>query len=312
MVKKYDGLVDDLNLALVESGENAVVDSEMVLFEDLLSEFKGDTKKQLVVMMGLPAAGKSTFIKTGGINKYIPGFKGYKVTNSDTQLARIQHDAALIDFKRLSRVKDDAEWTKVLKQAEITDNDGRKRQIPFTWDEFRRIKNFGEYYKLAYKPYYSVYFDLRDIASKFDKELFNDKIVKAGNILVIDTVAAKPDKIFKRLAAAKKEGFQNNIFYLEVDPKLCVARDAYRGETEGRTVGKKVIFDYAKKMDSAFRAYISSCGKSDGLVDRLYHFKWHPSGDSPIKGSWSLEKESKCDVARSLASLRDKTMAQDS
>ena len=283
---------------------------EMRLFEDLLAEFMGDLDKQSVVLMGLPAAGKSTFINGGQIGQYVPGFKGYKVVNSDAQLARTQYKAAEMDFKRLNRVKSQEEWDKLMDDMRYKDNAGNWRMLPIDWEEFKSIKNFAKYYKRTYKDYYSTYFDMRQIAKWFDAKLFDDKIKKTANILVIDTVAAKPDKLFDRLQKAKEVGFQNSIFYLEINPELSIVRDKYRGETEGRTVGEKVIMDYAKKMGQAFRTYRSECGKKDGIVDRLYHFKWNPQGDSPIKGAWSLEKKYKCDIQRQLANIKSRTMAQ--
>lgn len=283
---------------------------EMRLFEELLNEFKGDLDKQCVVLMGLPAAGKSTFINTGQIKKYIPSFKGYKTVNSDAQLARVQYKSAEIDWKRMGRVKSQEEWDALMKQMVYKDNNGKLRNIPFTWEEWKALRNFNEYYKKAYMPYYSCYFDLRDIAKWFDKKLFTDKVQKAGNILVIDTVAANPDSLFKRLKKAKDQGFQNSIFYLEIDPYLSIIRDKWRGEHEGRTVGEGVIMRYAKNMDKAFKAYKAECAKKDGLVDRLYHLTWNQQGDHPVKGSWSMDKQYKCDVQRQLANMRDKTMAQ--
>lgn len=313
VMSEYHELAEKLNGITDAALENELDEAEeMRLFEELLAEFKGDLDKQCVVLMGMPAAGKSTFINNGGITKYVPGFKSgnYRVVNSDVQLARIQYRSAEMDFQRLSRVKSDDEWKRVLKDLEFPDNSGRIRKIPFTWDEFKKIKNLNDYYKQAYKPYYSVYFDLRSYAKEFDKQIFMDKVKKSANILVIDTVAAKPSSLLKRLNKTKEEGFQNSIFFLDIDPNLCIVRDKYRGETEGRTVGEGVILGYAKNMMKAFNSYKSECGKKDGLVDRLYHFKWNPAGDSPIKGSWSLEKQYKCDVQRQLANLKDKTMAQ--
>jgi len=311
-MESYRQLAEKLNEiteGVIEAGYDDT--EEMRLFEEMLTEFKGDTDKQCVVLMGLPAAGKSTFIKDGTIKQHITGFSGYKVVNSDAQLLRVQHLAAKIDYERLSkRVHDQKEWDRVIKQFDYKDNSGNIRKFPLTREEFLKIKNFGRYYGVTYKPYYATYFDLRDIAKFFDKDLFKDKIQKSSNILVIDTVAARPETLLKRLERAKEEGFFVSIFYLMIKTELSIIRDKDRGEREGRTVGEKVIYNYASKMAGAYRAYIKECGKKDGLVDKLYKFSWHPKGSSVRWGTWSLDSKTNCSSVRQLANMKDKVMAQ--
>ena len=72
------------------------------LFEqfELINEFKADLMKQCIVLMGLPAAGKSTFVNNN-ITKYVPGFKNFKVVNSDIQVLRFQKETSNIHFYRV-------------------------------------------------------------------------------------------------------------------------------------------------------------------------------------------------------------------
>ena len=57
--------------------------------EFFIGEAKADLKRQAVVLMGLPAAGKSTFVEND-LSKYIANFKAPKVENSDVQVKRTQ------------------------------------------------------------------------------------------------------------------------------------------------------------------------------------------------------------------------------
>jgi predicted kinase len=270
-----------------------------------LLEFEGDLKKQCVVLMGLPAAGKSTFVRTQ-LKKYLPNFKGFQTTNSDAQVKRLQYTTARDHWEVLRKIKTEAELQKFIVKHRFKDNGGQMRELPLTLAQLQTFKGLRDYYNAMNKPFYAVYFDIRDLAKEFDAKLFADKVSKSANLLVIDTVAAKPGKVLRRLQAARDQGFQTSIFYLEVAPELCVVRDRYRGETEGRTVGEGVIFNYAKNMDRAYTTYKQEGEKADGLVDRLYHFLWKPAGASPIKGNWRPVAAHKYDVKRSLKAMRRK------
>ena len=65
-----------------------------------LREYLEDTGKLCVVLMGLPAAGKSTWINNEA-KSYIQGFTGYNVTNSDSQVQALQYDTAMLHYKHL-------------------------------------------------------------------------------------------------------------------------------------------------------------------------------------------------------------------
>lgn len=274
----------------------------MIKVLDIITEFKEDLKKQCIVLMGLPAAGKSTFINDE-VQKYIPNFKGYKVTNSDIQVQAAQYNHAKHHYEwMLGYIKTEKDFQQFVKDTTYINNDGKKVTMPITWEWWQENKDKGlkNYYKTFYKSYYATYFDIRDDAKKKTSELFDLKIKRSGNILVIDTVAAVPSKIFKMLKDSKKEGFHNSIFYLEIDPNISIQRDEWRHKTQGRSVGVKVIENYAKQMTTAWKAYKQEGQKDNGIVDRVFHFVWKSQGDSPIKGSWSLKEDIKYFLKRKL------------
>jgi hypothetical protein len=291
-----------------------VTEAQILLdFPNILQEFEGDLKKQAVVLMGLPAAGKSTFISSG-LNKWVPGLTNYKVTNSDAQLERLQYLLAKAHWKWLKKnVKSTANksaWDKFIKETAYKDNQGRERKIPLSLEEFLGLESLGPYYRKAQKAYYSCYFDVRVLASKIDAKLFTDKVKKAGNLLIIDTVAGKAKKILDRLRATKDRGFSNTIVYLDIPAKNTIQRDIFRGETSGRSVGKGVIQGYAKVMGSAFKEYKTDLASKTGVVDRLLHFKWNQTGPRPIDGSYKFVREYRGDLTRKLKAkgmhVRDK------
>ena len=280
---------------------------EIILEElDSLLEFKEDIGKQCIVLMGLPGAGKSTFINTE-ISRYIPGFTGYKVTNSDKQVLAAQYETAKSHFNWLVKnVKTEKDIENFIKESEYTDNDGKKVKIPLTYEWW--IKNVSKglknYYKVFYKPYYATYFDIRDLAKTKEKDLFKTKIINAGNLLIIDTVGAKSEKIINRLEQTRNNGFYNTIVCLHISPELAIQRDRWRKEHEGRSVGVPIIVNYAKEMSNAFHNYVAEGKKDDGVVDRLLYFKWKPAGDSPIKGTWEKKDDYRFSLDRKLKKLK--------
>lgn len=286
-----------------------------LLIEQKLDEFTEDLGKRAVVLSGLPAAGKSYFINNL-IDKYIDGFSGYKVANSDNQVKALQYSTARshYDFlhKKLSNLSDDQqisiELSKFREKTKYKSNRGKMIVLPITLDWWKQNGNKGLsiFWKSFYKPYYATYFDIRDLAKEIDKQLFKTKIVKAGNILVIDTVGAKPNKLLKRLQQTKDNGYTNIIIYLEVDPELSIIRDKYREKMQGRGVGEKVIMDYAAKLNDAINIYKQNGQDMNGIVDRLLHFKWIPTGDSPISGKWQLISDDRYSIKRKLKQRRNK------
>ena len=290
---------------------NKKILKEMIKSE--LREFLEDTGKLCVVLMGLPAAGKSTWINNEG-SSYIPGFTGYSVTNSDSQVQALQYDTAMLHYQHLLKVAPDEEHDSEVGFGEFvgntayTSNRGQIITFPFDFNWWLQNKDGGSanFYKLLYKPFYASYFDIRDIAKEYEKDLFQTKVQKAGKLLVIDTVAARPPKILRRLKKTRQEGYHNVIVYLEINPELAVARDKWREKNVGRGVGAKVIENYAKLMKGAYKTYQKDGKASDGLIDRLMYFKWNPSGDSPIKGVWIKKEDNRYSLKRKISKMKEK------
>lgn len=278
------------------------------LIYEILQEFKEDIGKQCIVLMGLPGAGKSTFINKE-IKRYIPGFSGYKVTNSDKQVLAAQYQTALNHYNWLRKnIKTKKDIQKFVESSQYVDNDGAKIKIPLTFDWW--VANSGkgvkDFYKTFYKPYYATYFDIRDLAKAKEKQLFQTKVVTAGNILIIDTVAAKSEKMLKRLEKTRQNGFSNTIICLHIPPELALQRDAWRKEHRGRSVGVPIITKYAQEMSNAFHNYVAEGQKDDGVVDRLLYFRWEPAGRSPVKGTWALKDDYRFSLKRKLKKLKEK------
>lgn len=281
-----------------------------LLYERFLLEFEADLKKQCVVLMGLPAAGKSTFIKTD-LLKYFPQMRGYSVTNSDAQVMAAQFNHAKSQYDWLKQyVKSPTDIYKFKESSKYVDNNGSMVVIPLTWEWWQENGNKGikVYYKEFYKTFYATYFDIRDLAQASEQRLFQTKITKSGNMIIIDTTAANSKKVLSKLQDTHDNGFVNTIIYLDIDVRLSIQRDNWRKEHEGRGVGESVILSYPKKMDQALIDYKNNGNDLDGIVDRVLHFKWVPAGNHPVKGSWTQVSDDKYFLKRKLNQLKQKNL----
>ena len=276
----------------------------MIKLSHILNEFEADLKQQCIVLMGLPGAGKSTFINTD-LSKYFPGFSGYTVTNSDTQLAKHQYQVAQGHYYHLSQMETEEEVEEFALNATYTSNQGKEVEHPVTWKWWKANGDagFDKFYKAFKNLYYVNYYDIRSLAKDDTSVDFATKVVTAGKYLVIDTTATSTNRIFSQLEKTRSEGYTNTIVYLELDPSYAVARDEYRGKSGDRNVGAGIILSYPKKLASAFKAYKKDGKKANGVVDRVMHFKWKGEVD-PRKGVWIKQSDNKYFLKRKLKQMK--------
>ena len=276
----------------------------MIKLSHILNEFEADLKQQCIVLMGLPGAGKSTFINTD-LSKYFPGFSGYTVTNSDTQLAKHQYQVAQGHYYHLSQMETEEEVEEFALNATYTSNQGKEVEHPVTWKWWKTNGDagFDKFYKAFKNLYYVNYYDIRSLAKDDTSVDFATKVVTAGKYLVIDTTATSTNRIFSQLEKTRSEGYTNTIVYLELDPSYAVARDEYRGKSGDRNVGAGIILSYPKKLASAFKSYKKDGKKANGVVDRVMHFKWKGEVD-PRKGVWIKQSDNKYFLKRKLKQMK--------
>jgi GTPase SAR1 family protein len=269
----------------------------MISLKQILIEALSGIHPQLVVLMGLPASGKSTFINNE-LKKYFPELSSYHVVNSDNQVKELQYRTAQSDYSILYDLFDKSlefKFNEVLNSMQYEDNGKVNQKIKTDWNWFKNNENlnysskFHNYYKIN-KSYYSNFFDIRDFARQESDKIFQDKIYTSGHNIIYDTVAAYPDFVLKRFKETATQDYLNSIIYLEIDPQLCIQRDEFRKKSpEARGVGANIINNYATKMNSAFSTYKSELEKVNPIVNKIYHFVWKPAGESPIKGTWVLK-----------------------
>jgi len=251
--------------------------------------FKEDMAPQMILLMGLPAAGKSTFVKTNLIKFYnhrMPHLTSMQVLNSDVQLRRMQYERAREDFDRLQGLEKDA-YEAVTKDMRYESNEGKEITFTLPYEQFVGMQ-FNDFFKRMYKEYYATFFGDRGKAKKSTDELALKKI-KGGDVVILDSVGTTTDKMLKYFEIGKKQGYTTSVVFLEIDPDISIARDLYRGQTEGRSVGEGVIRSYEPKLKPAWQTYFKS-----PMVDRLLHFRWIPASPTDVvKGKYKLVKDLK-------------------
>lgn len=276
-----------------------------------MNEALSDLKPQAIFLMGLPAAGKSTFLNNE-LSKHL-SVGTVQTTNSDNQLVAIQFEKSVVDFKLLKdafkRGRDAFERT-VDSMTYFNSNSGKYVDLPVTYEWFlENNPRHPLFYKTFRKDYYATYFNMRETALKDNKKLTVKKVsdkrkrASGGDALIFDGTGSNVEKIRKQMEQVKAEGFKTVIIFLDIDVELSVVRDDYRGKTEGRTVGETVIRSYVDKLDNAYRTYSRN---ERGLIDTLYRFEWIQQGDSPIKGRWKLVDKKNFELDAQLSALRNR------
>lgn len=273
-----------------------------------LNEWLSDLKKQCVLLMGLPAAGKSTFINDE-LKKIIPTLE-LKVINSDVQLKALQYKNAQTHFKILSRALKDPsfneqEYNDILDSFVYVDNGGKVKKLNLSFDDFKNM-SFNKYWRYSYKTFYATYFDIRTWAINNAYDLFKDKVrnVSTRGGLAFDGTGAYVPYFVKKFQETKKLGYTNTIIFLDTPMDLCVARDKWRGEHEGRTVSEKVIRGYGTRLIDSYRDYKKQAKTPGTAIDRIYHYKWIQKGNSPTEGTWKLIEKVDYELQRKLYDLK--------
>lgn len=247
--------------------------------------FREDMAPQVILLMGLPAAGKSTFIKKE-MSKYynhrMPHGGAFQTVSSDGQVHGMQFQRAKRDFAAL-RGLSPGDWAKKTSEMKYRANDGQEIQFPLGQDQFSKM-DFKAYWAATYRPYYASYFGERAEAMKIADEMLDQKI-KSGDVVIFDATGTKVGKYLGAFKKAKALDYTTSVIWLDIPTEFCIARDKYRGETEGRSVGQQAILGYEPQLPVAYQQYLAS-----DLVDRILHFRWD---GGVIKGRYNLVQDLK-------------------
>ena len=262
--------------------------------KNTINEHLIDTFPQMIFVIGLPAAGKSSFINME-LNKYFTSLSNGRIADSDIQLNKKQKEQTRKFAQTIYNAESEREFLFIKNTYEnlINDSDlmiGREKFVISTdWNWVVNHKNLSEnkfiytFISEFFRKDWASNFTVRPMAKNDFKELTIKKLGPklAKNIKFNDNDVIIPilgDRVSKILDFIDMAGSQYipSIVYLDIPVEESIKRDKYRKEKEGRMVGETVIKEKASLIEMTWKDLSSGSFKRHGIY-KLYHFVWFPN-----------------------------------
>lgn len=285
-------------------------DLNLFIADYMVNEHLIDSAPQMILIIGLPASGKSTFI-----TKYLPDYfptirQQTRTLDSDIQLHKRQKESAMVFADNIyNKVKSAEEFdtykAELMNKFNSTDAQqmlGFNFNISTDWDWIEKHKhlNFGKFQKQFlgdfFKKDWAINFAVRPIAVNDMKQLTKNKLdpdefagmeIFNTNDIVIPMTGDKKAKITSLIEQASKK-FAVSVVYLDMPLEVSVEKDEGRRKKEGRGVGRALIELKDEGIQNTWE-YLSSGGfKKEGIY-KLLHFKYVPVPNG--WGKYELHKE---------------------
>lgn len=268
-----------------------------------INEHLIDSAPQMILIIGLPASGKSTFI-TMHLPKYFPSIKQTRTLDSDIQLHKRQKESAMA-FATLihNSTKDEFEQHKqdVINKFNSTDAQkmlGFNFNISTDYDWVQKHKDLSDskfknqFIKDFFVKDWAVNFAVRPVAIQDMQELTKHKLspeeferteIFNNNDVVIPMTGDNKAKITKLIQDASDK-FAVSVVYLDMPMEVSVEKDEGRRKKSGRGVGRELIAMKDEGIKNTWD-YLSKGGfKKEGIY-KLLHFKY-----VPVPGAWGEYK----------------------
>lgn len=275
-----------------------------------LDEHLVDSLPQMIFVMGLPAAGKSYFIKND-LPKYFPSLRGgNRLLDVDIQLEDKQKQFASEFASYLYSMREYLNnsnlYYKIIENKEEEVNrdpmmDGRDDfYISTSYEWFMEHKNLSEkkfvykFLKEFFKSDWASNFVPRPDAKKIFKELSRQKLgVREKDITFNDNNIVIPitgDSLEKFLDFAQMSfgNYVPSIVYLDLPIEEAIKRDKMRRKKEGRGVGEELIRKKATPIKQNYEVLLDY-GYLDYNIYKIMKFVWQPN-DTPF-GEYVLDAE---------------------
>ena len=271
-----------------------------------LDEHLVDSLPQMIFVMGLPAAGKSYFIKND-LPKYFPALRGgNRLLDVDIQLEEKQKQFAsefasyLYDLRRNIDEKD---FYNIIENKEEQVNSDTMMEgrddfyISTSYEWFLEHKNLPKnkfvyrFLKDFFKSDWASNFVPRPDAKKIFKELSRQKLgVREKDITFNDNNIVIPitgDSLDKFLDSEMSFGnYIPSVVYLDLPIEEAIKRDKMRRKKEGRGVGEELIRKKHTPIKQNYEVLIDY-GYLDYNLYKIMRFVWQPN-DTPY-GEYVLD-----------------------
>lgn len=273
-----------------------------------LDEHLVDSLPQMIFVMGLPAAGKSYFIKND-LPKYFPSLRGgNRLLDVDIQLEDKQKQFASEFASYLYSMREYLNnpnlYYKIIENKEEEVNrdpmmEGRDDfYISTSYEWFMEHKNLSEnkfvykFLKEFFKSDWASNFVPRPDAKKIFKELSKQKlgvrekdITFNNNNIVIPITGDSLEK-FLDFAQMSFGNYVPSIVYLDLPIEEAIKRDKMRRKKEGRGVGEELIRKKSTPIKQNYEVLIDY-GYLDYNIYKIMKFVWQPN-DTPF-GEYVLD-----------------------
>jgi hypothetical protein len=273
-----------------------------------INEHLIDSAPQMIFIMGLPASGKSTFVKKT-LPKIFPSVGQVRTLDSDIQLHKRQKESAMAFAEEIYNAADEDTFERAKQTVIDTFNASPAQKMlgiefkistDWQWVQDHKDMNFGKFKAAFIKEFFSkdwaVNFAVRPVAKADMKEITNMKLrpeeyegmeIYNSNDVAVPIVGDDIDSFQKRIRIASDK-FVVSIVYLDIPTEVSVEKDEGRRRDTGRGVGRKLIESMAKGVDATWK-YLSRGGFKNEGVYKMYHYKFvEVPGDW---GTYKLEKE---------------------
>lgn len=292
-----------------------------------INEHLIDSAPQLIIMIGLPASGKSTFINkylekyfpnvtsTRHINKTVKKGKelsyqaSTRLLDSDVQLHKHQKLNAEMFCKKIYSASNEDEFMRI-KQEELDRVNNSKGQkdvntvfnlsVDWDWVEEHKQDKFSKFYGRFlndfFKKDYAIDFSSRPTGAKTDYATQLNKKLNPHDYDGLETfnnndvvLATCGDSIEKLRDIISKAGedFVPSIVFLDMPLEVSVEKDEGRRQKEGRGVGRKIIEGKAEGLKQVWD-YLSRGGFRKENIYKMIHMVYEPDNGW---GHYEFEKE---------------------
>lgn len=269
-----------------------------------INEHMIDSAPQMVFIMGLPASGKSTFIKKT-LPEAIPTIGQIRTLDSDIQLHKRQKEMAMAFAEEAYNAKDESEFEEAKTHMVNMFNNSKAQamlglefKISTTWDwvEAHKDMNFGKFKNAFLKDFFkddwAINFAVRPVAKQDMKELTHMKLspeeyegmeIYNANDVAIPITGDDISK-FKKYTDKFGDKFAVSVVYLDMPVEVSVEKDEGRRKKEGRGVGRKLIEEKAEGIAQTW-AYLARGGFKNEGIYKMFHYKY-----VPVPGEWGTYK----------------------
>lgn len=272
------------------------------MYFNKLDEHLIDSYPQMIFVIGLPASGKSTFIKNE-LSKYFPSIKSLRILDSDVQLTKKQYDTAIEFANVIYDVETEREFNIIKRIYEQNINDDitmlnrEKFKISTTYRWVKNNQNLPikkfiynfekEFFKLDWASNFKERSAAKEDFKNMVKRKLNTDVIFNNNDVVIPILGDRISKILDFIDETN-DVYIPSIIYLDIPVEESIKRDKYRRRKEGRSVGENVIIEKAPRIDATWNDLRGGSFKRHGIY-KLIHMMWIPN-NTPF-GEYKFRQE---------------------